>query len=159
MKASSPVKSSPPKKLPDTHARHNTRLMRSIQPPTMLGERVFTSLVDKSDERPDEHALYRVHTPPPPYCSTIEAITTELESHQIDVVELTSPPWHPSTVNLSEGGSEHSSYIKTSLSLSPIASHRKVQFSPEVRASQFHPSGLPSESLEATTTPIVFDPD
>ena len=48
-KASSPVKSPPPKKLPDTYSRHNSRPMRSRQLPTMLGERVFTSLVDKSD--------------------------------------------------------------------------------------------------------------
>ena len=57
-KASSPVNSPPPKKLPHTYATHNTRPMRSRQPPTMLGERVFTSLVDKSDERPDKHALH-----------------------------------------------------------------------------------------------------
>ena len=25
--------------------------------------------------------------------------------------------------------------------------------------SEFYPSGLPSESVEATTTPIVYDPD
>ena len=41
-KASSPMKSPPPKKLPDTHSRHNTRPMRSRQPPTMLGEREFS---------------------------------------------------------------------------------------------------------------------
>ena len=133
--------------------------MRSRQPPTMLAERVFTRLVDNNDEWPD--ALPQVHTPP--YCSSIEAITSELESHQIDVVEITSTstssPWHPSVVTLSEGGSEQSIYIKPSLSLSPIGSLRKVQFSPEVRMSELHLSGLPSESIEATTTSIVFDPD
>ena len=160
-KASSPMKSPPPKKLPDTHSRHNTRPMRSRQPPTKLGGRVFTSLVENTDDRPGKHALSQVHTPP--YHSSIEAITTELESHQIDVVELTSSstssPWHPTVVNLSEGGSEQSSYTEPSLSLSPIGSSRKVQFRPEVRMSEFHPSGLHSESIEATTTPIVFDPD
>ena len=145
------MKLRPPKKLPDTHSRHNTRPMRSRQPLTMLGESVFTSLVDNTDERPDEHTLPHVHTPP--YCSSIEAITTKLESHQIDVVELTSPstssPWHPSVVN----------FAKPSLSLSGIGSPRKVQFSPEVRMSEFHPSGLPSELIEATKTPVVFDRD
>ena len=127
----------------------------------MLGERVFTILVDNPDDRPGEHALSQVHTPP--YCSSIEAITTELESHQIDVVELTSPstssPLHPTVVNLSERRSEQMSYTKPSLSLSPIGSPRKIQFRPEVHMSEFHPSGLPSEPVEATTTPIVFAPD
>ena len=63
-KASSPMKSPPPKKLTDIYSRHNTRPIRSRQPPTMLGERVFTSLVEKIDERPGEHALSQVYTPP-----------------------------------------------------------------------------------------------
>ena len=66
-KASSSVKSPPSKKLPDIYARHNTRPMESRQPPTMLGERererVFTSLVDKMDEKPNEQAFHRIHTP------------------------------------------------------------------------------------------------
>ena len=156
-KASSPMKSPPLKKLPDTHSRHNTRPMRSRQPSMMLGERVFTILLDNPDDRPGEHALSQVHTPP--YCSSIEAITIELESHQIDVVELTSPstssPLHPTVVNLSERRSEQTSYTKPSLSLSPIGSPRKIQFRPEVHMSEFHPSGLPSEPVEATTIPIV----
>ena len=140
--------------------------MRSRQPPTMLGERVFTSLVDKSDERPDEHALHRAHTSP--YCSTIEATTTELESHQIDVVYLPPPPppppttsstSHPTTVYLSEERPEQSSDVKFLVSPSQSISPRKVQLSPELRTTQFHPSGLPSESIEATSTPTVFDPD
>ena len=130
----------------------------------MLRDRVFTSLVDKSDERPDEHALHRVHISP--YCSTIEATTTELESHQVDVVDLTPPPppttsstSHPTTVYLSEERPKQSSDAKFLVSPSQTISPRKVQFSPEVRTTQFHPSGLPSESIEATPTPIVFDPD
>ena len=43
-KASSPMKSPPSKKLPDIYARHNTRPMRARKLPTMLGERVFTSV-------------------------------------------------------------------------------------------------------------------
>ena len=38
-KASSPMKSPPIKKLTDKYSRHNTRPLRSRQPPTMLGER------------------------------------------------------------------------------------------------------------------------
>ena len=62
---SSPVKSPASKKLPDIYARHNTRPMRARQPPTMLGERVFTSLVDILDEKPDEQTFHQIHTPPP----------------------------------------------------------------------------------------------
>ena len=61
-KASSSVKSSPSKKLPVTYERHNTRPMRCGQPPTMLGERVFTSVVDISDENLDVPTLHRFHT-------------------------------------------------------------------------------------------------
>ena len=47
----------------------------------------------------------------------IEAITTELESYQIDVVELTLPTTssksHPTTVYLSEGRSEQLSGEKS----------------------------------------------
>ena len=159
-KSSAPMKLPPPRKLPDTLSRYNTRPMRSRQPPTMLGERVFTSLVETADDKPGEHVSSQVYTPP--YISSIEAITTELDSHQIDLVETTSPstssPWHPTVVNLSEGGSEQTSYTKPSSLLSPIGSPRKVQFSPEVHKSEYHRSRRPSEPVEATTTPIGFNP-
>ena len=93
-KASSPVKSPPSKKLPVIYKRHNTRPMRVRQPPTMLGERVFTSVVDISDENLDVPTLHRFHTPR--YYPTIEATSIEMESHQIDVVDLTTPT-SPST--------------------------------------------------------------
>ena len=122
---------------------------------------MFTSLLENTDDRPGEHALSQVYTPP--FCLSVEAITTEMESHQNDMVELTSPstssPRHPTVVNLSEGRSEQTSYTKPSQLISPIGSPRKVQFRPEVYMSEFHPSGLPSQPVEATTTPIVFDPD
>ena len=56
-KPSSTVKSPPSKKLPEIYARHNTRPMRARQPPTMLGERVFTSVVDKSNENLDKFKI------------------------------------------------------------------------------------------------------
>ena len=102
-------------------------------------------------------------TPHPPYCPTIEATTIEMESHQTDVVDLTtltSPlTSHPTTVYLLEGSFEHSSGIKFSVTPAQSTPHKKVKFSPEVRTTQFHPSGLPSESTESTSTPIVLDPD
>ena len=82
-KASSPVKSPPYKKLPDIYARHNTRPMRAKQPLTMLGDRVFTSVVDISDEIIDVPTPHRIYTPP--YYPTIEATSIEIESHQIDL--------------------------------------------------------------------------
>ena len=87
-KASSPVKPPPSKKLPDIHARHNTISMRARQPPTMLGERVFTSVVDISDKNLDEPTPNRIYTPSA--YPTIEATSIEMESHQIDMVDLTT---------------------------------------------------------------------
>ena len=87
-KASSPVKLPPSKKLPDIYARHNTRPMRARKPPTMLGERVFTSVVDISDENPDEPTPNRIQTPSA--YPKIEATSIGMESHQIDVVDLTT---------------------------------------------------------------------
>ena len=54
-KASSPMKSPSPKKLSDTHILHNTRPIWTRQSPSLLGERVFTSLVEISHDRPGEH--------------------------------------------------------------------------------------------------------
>ena len=99
---------------------------------------------------------------PPPCCPTIEATTIEMESHQIDVVDLTtltSPSTsHTMTVYLLEGNFEHSSGIKSPVTPAQSTPHKKVKFSPEVRTTQFHPSGLPFESTESTSTPIVLDP-
>ena len=104
-----------------------------------------------------------IESTPPPYCPTIEATTIEMESHQIDVVDLTTPTSpstsHPTTVYLLEGSFEHSSGIKSPETPAQSTPHKKVKFSPEVRTTQFSPSGLPSESTESTSTPIVLDPD
>ena len=160
-KASSPVKSPPSKKLPDIYARHNTRPMRARKPPTKLGERVFTSVVDISDENPDEPAPNRIHTPSA--YPTIEATSIEMESHQIDLVDLTTltPPSssHPTTVYLVEENFEFPSGTKSSVTAKPSTPRKKVKFSPEVCTTQFHPSGLPSEASEPTFSPIVLDPD
>ena len=116
-KASSPVKSPPSKKLPDFYARHNTRPMRARQPPTMLGERVFTSVVDISDENLDEPTPNRIHTSSA--YPMIEAFSIEMESHQIDVLDSTTltPPSssHPTTVCLLEENLEHPSGTKSSV--------------------------------------------
>ena len=160
-KASSPLKSPPSKKLPDIYARHNTRPMRARQPPTMLSERAFTSVVDISDENLDEPTSHRIHTPS--YHPTIEATSIEMKSHQIDVVDLKTltPPStsHPTTVYLFEESFEHSSGIKSPITSKQSTPHKKVQFSPEVRTTQIHPSSLPSKATESTSTPIVLDPD
>ena len=63
-KASSPVKSPPSKKLPEIYTRQNTRPMRTRQPPKMLGERVFTSIVDLTDKNPDDPTFSSSNTPP-----------------------------------------------------------------------------------------------
>ena len=159
-KAFSPMKLSP-RKLSDTYSRHNTRPIRTRQPPMLLVERIFTSLVETADDRPGEHKSTRVSTPP--YTASTEAITMELESHQMDIVDLTSPSTsssrHPIIVNLSESGSEQTGNVKPSISLSPIGSPKKVQFRSDVHKSEFYPSGLPSEPADAILTPIVFNPD
>ena len=91
-KASSPVKSPPSKKLPEIYTRQNTRPMRTRQPPKMLGERVFTSVVDLTDENSDEPTFSSANTPPA--YPMIEATSVEVESHQVDIVDLTTltPP-------------------------------------------------------------------
>ena len=93
-KASSPVKSPPSKNLPGIYERHNARPMRVRHPPTMMGEIVFTNVLDISDEKLDVPTLHQFHTPP--YYPTIEATSIEMESHQNDVVDLTTPT-SPST--------------------------------------------------------------
>ena len=86
----------------------------------------------------------------------------ELESHQIDIIDLTSPstssPRHPTIVNLTEGECEQTGYVKPSTSLSSIGSPKRVHFRPEVHKSELHPSGVPSEPADAIMTPIVFNP-
>ena len=79
-------------------------------------------------------------------------------SHQIDVVDLTTPTppstSDPTTVDLLEesfGYSSGTSY--------PSEPRKKVQFSPEVHTNRFHPSGLPSEATESVSNPILLDPD
>ena len=156
-KASSPVKSPPSKKLPGIYERHNTRPMRVRQPPTMLGERVFTSVVDISDENLDTPTLHRFHTPP--YYPTIEATSIEMESHQIDVVDLTTPTSpskpDPTTVYLLEESFGYSSGTSN-----PSGNPRKkVKFRPKIHTTRFHPSGLPSATTESVSNPIVLDPD
>ena len=83
------MKSPSSNKLPGIYERHNTRPMPVRQPPTMLGERVFTSVVNTSDGNLDVPTIHQFHTPP--YYPTIEATSIEMESHQIDVVDLTTP--------------------------------------------------------------------
>ena len=124
------MKSPPSKKLPGIYERHNTRPMRKRQPPTMLGERVFTSVVDISDENLDVPTLHHFHTPP--YYPTIEATSIEMESHQIDVVDLTTPTLpskpDPTSVDLLEDSFGNSSGISNS--------RKKVKFSPEVHTTR-----------------------
>ena len=155
-KASSPVKSPPSKKLPGFYERHNTRPMRVRQPPTMLGERVFTSVVDISDENLDVPTLHQFHTPP--YYPTIEATSIEREGHQ-DVVDLTTPTSpstpDPTSMDLLDESFGSSSGISNSLA-NP---RKKVKFSPEVHTTRFHPSGLPSETTASVSNPIVLDLD
>ena len=159
-KASSPMNTPPPRKFSDTHTRHNTRPIRTRQPPTLFGERVFTSPVKTSDDRPGEHKSTRVRTPLS--TTSTEATTTELESHQIDIVDLTSPltssPRQPTIAYLMEGESNQTDYVKPFISLSPVGSPKRVQFKPKVRKTEFHPSGLPSESADAIETG-VFNPN
>ena len=86
-----------------------------------------------------------------------------MESHQIDVVDLTtltSPSTsHSTTVYLLEESFEHSSGIKSPITSKQSTPHKRVKFSPEVGTTQFHPTGLPSKATESTSTPIVLDPD
>ena len=91
-KASSPVKSPPSKKLPEIFTRQNTRPMRTRQPPKMLGERVFTSVVDLTDE--DQVGPTFGSPITPPAYTMIEATTVEIEGYQVDFVDLTTltPP-------------------------------------------------------------------
>ena len=90
-------------------------------------------------------------------------MTIESESHQIDVVDLTSSSTsstpQPTVVNLTEAGSEPKDKIQLFLLLSPIRSPNKMQFKSEVRKIEFNPSGLPSEPADVIETPIVINPD
>ena len=160
-KASSPVKSPPSKKLPEIYTRQNTRPMRNRQPPKMLGERVFTSVVDLTDENSDEPTFSSANTSPA--YPMIEATSAEMESHQVDIVDLTTltPPSssHPTTVYLLEESFEYPSDTKSSVTANQNTPRNKVKFSPEVCTTQFNPSGLPSETVLSTSSPILLDPD
>ena len=101
--------------------------MRVRQPPAN-NERVFTSVVDISDENLDVPTLHRFHTPL--YYLTIEATSIEMESHQIDVVDLTTPTSpstpDPTTVDLleesfgySSGTSNPSAYPRNKVKIAP----------------------------------------
>ena len=160
-KASSPTKSPPSKKLSEIFTRQNTRPMRTRQPPKMLGERVFTSVVDLTNEDQDG-PLFNSPSPAPAY-TTIEATTVEMESHQVDLVDLTTltPPSssRPTIIHLREESSAYPSDPKPSVADDQHTPRKKVKFSPEVRTTQFDPSGLPSETSSSTSAPIVPDPD
>ena len=160
-KASSPVKSPPSKKLPEIYTRQNTRPMRTRQPPKMLGERVFTKVVDLTDENPDGPSFGSPNTPP--VYPMIKATSVEMESHQVDFVDLTTltPPSssRPTIVYLREESSEYPSDSKPSVTADHYTPRKKVKFSPEVCTTQFNPSGLPSETSNSTSAPIVLDPD
>ena len=147
-KASFPVKSPPSKKLPEIYTRQNTRPMRTRQPPKMLGERVFTSVVDLTDENSDEPTSSSANTPPA--YPMIEATSVEMESHQVDVVALTTlkppSPSHPTTVYLLEESFEYPSDTKPCVIASINTPRKKVKIIPEVCITQFNPSGLPSET-------------
>ena len=160
-KASSPMKSPPPRKTAEFHFRHNARPIRARQPPSLLGERVFTSLVETSGDRPGEHFSTYVKTPL--FNPSLEAITIETGSHQMDVAGLTSPLtsylWHSILDNLTRRGPKLVGKTESSLRISPTLSLKKFQFKPEVRKSEFDPSGLPSGSAAVVETPIVNNPD
>ena len=160
-KASSPVKSPPSKKLPEIYTRQNTRPMRTRQPPKMLGERVFTSVVDLTDENPDGPKFGSPIIPP--VYPLIEATSSEMESHQVDFVDLATltPPSssRPTIVHLREESSVYPSDSKPSVTSDQHTPRKKVKFSPEVCTTQFNPSGLPSETSYSTSAPIVLDPD
>ncbi|XP_063724402.1 testis-specific gene 10 protein-like [Symsagittifera roscoffensis] len=70
----------------------------------MLGERVFTSVVDLTEE--DRDALEFGSPSLVSVCSTLEATTVEMESHHVDLVDLTTltPPSssRPTIVHLRE---------------------------------------------------------
>ena len=160
-KASSPTKSPPSKKLSEIFTRQNTRPMRTRQPPKMLGERVFTSVVDLTNEDQDG-PLFSSPSPAPAY-TTIEATTVEMASHQVDLVDLTTltPPScsRPTIIHLREESSAYPSDPKPSVADDQHNPRKKVKFSPEVCITQFDPSGLPSETSSSTSAHTVPDPD
>ena len=123
-RASWSMKSRPPRKTSEFHIRHNTRPIRARQPPSLLGERVFTSLVETSDDRPGEHTSTNLTTPLSN--PALEAISIETESHQIDVVDLTSPLTSPLQLsfldNFTRRGPRLVGKTKSSLTISPTVS-------------------------------------
>ena len=88
-KSSSPIHASPTNK----HAnlvRYNTRPIRSSQPPILLGERVFTSLVEgDSDDRTGELESSTISTR---RTDPLEAVAIEELSWSPIIVDLASPP-------------------------------------------------------------------
>ena len=153
--------SSPSKKLSEIFTRQNTRPMRTRQPPKMLGERVFTSVVDLTDE--DRDAPEFGSPSLVPACSTLEATTVEMESHHVDLVDLTTltPPSssRPTIVHLREENYEYPSDPKPSKTDDQKTPEKKVKFSPDVCSMKFNPSGLSYETSTSTFVPIVPDPD
>ena len=160
-KASSPMKSPPSKKLPEIFTRQNTRPMRTRQPPKMLGERVLTSVVDLTNEDHDGPVFNSPSLASA--CTTIEATTVEMESHQVDLVDLTTltPPSssRPTIVHLREENYACPSDPKPSITDDQKTPDKKVKFSPDVCSAQFNPAGLPYETSASTFVPIVPDPD
>ena len=160
-KASSPMKSPPSKKLSEIFTRQNTRPMRTRQPPKMLGERVFTSIVDLTEEDRDVPEFGSPNLVS--VCSTLEATTVEMESHHVDLVDLTTltPPSssRPTIVHLREDIDAYSSDPKPSKTDDQKNPDKNVKFSPDVCSTRFNPSGLSNEISTPTFIPIVPDPD
>ena len=57
-----------------------------------MGRRVFTNLVEESDDRPGEHQSTSLKTP---LISSLEAITVEVENPPVTYVDLTAPDSSP----------------------------------------------------------------
>ena len=95
-KTSSPLEFPPPQNLSKIHIRHNTRPLRTRQPPLLLSERVFTTFAEESDEKPGEHRSTCLKTP---MISSLEVVAVEVENQPVTFVDATpdSSPLRRST--------------------------------------------------------------
>ena len=87
------------RKLSGSHIRHNSRPILTGQPllrervflltlPSLLGQRVFTNLVEDPEDTAGQHISTCLKTPT---LSTLEAVTVEVENLPITFVDLTNP--------------------------------------------------------------------
>ena len=92
-KTYSPVKSPPPQKTSELHIRHNNRPIRTRQPLSLSGDWVSLSLVEDTDDRPDDHSSTYNKTPTKPLLVAVSIVGENTPVTVADSTTSNNQPW------------------------------------------------------------------